>query len=280
MADPIVKSTPLTWYVENLAALSSIATLVAIVWLLGFIYRRSGSLLFLRDWVWRFFGGKPHFETQRFERMRKDLRELEYYRYEFNIPANTLLEADQAEEWMYDNGFSPREFGRVKHYIDWRDFTALCFITRRFSQWRINTLFILAMALLVGVAVALPLTDTKYLMVSLKNAPQTPSFYLSEDNVKFGLWSDARLTVDQCRTSAALQPFIQPDFPEKKLDIICSFFIDKTYSQYVRDGLSEQRGLLLGFVFLSMFGMIVLVLFIARMEVARKLYRQWQAQAH
>ncbi|MDP1293622.1 DUF6216 family protein, partial [Klebsiella variicola] len=67
---------------------------------------------------------------------------------------------------------------------------------------------------------------------------------------------------------------------EKKLDIICSFFIDKTYSQYVREGLSEQRGLLLGFVFLSMFGMIVLVLFIARMEVARKLYRQWQAQAH
>ncbi|MDP0941746.1 hypothetical protein, partial [Klebsiella quasipneumoniae] len=79
---------------------------------------------------------------------------------------------------------------------------ALCFITRRFSQWRINTLFILAMTLLMGVAVALPLTDTKYLMVSLKNAPQTPSFYLSEDNVKFGLWSDARLTVDQCRTSA------------------------------------------------------------------------------
>lgn len=275
MAEPIVKSTPLTWYVENLAAFTSIATLVAIVWLLCFIYRRSGSLLFLRDWIWRFFGGKPHFETKRFERMRKDLRELEYYRYEFNIPANTLHEADLAEEWVYDNGFTPREFGRVKRYVDWSDFTTLRFITRRFAQWRINCFFFLAIVLLAGVTIAVPLIESKYLMVSLKNSPDAPSFYLSEDNVKFGIWSDSVLKVEHCRSSESLKPFLLPGLPEEKLDIICSFFLDKNYSKYVSEGLSEQRGLLFSLVLVSMAGMIYLVMRIARMEAARRLYKQW-----
>ncbi|MBT2374349.1 DUF6216 family protein [Pseudomonas fluorescens] len=278
MADPISKSTPLTWYVENVAAFSGFITVFAIGWLLFFIYRRSGSLLFLRDWIWRFFGGQPHFETERFERMRKDLRELEYYRYEFNIPANTLHDADSAEEWMYDNGFTPRDFGRVKRYIDWSDFTALSFITRKFAQWKINCFFLLTIVLLAGVAITPRLIESRYLMVSLKNSPEAPSFYISENNVKFGIWSDARLTIEQCRSSESLQAFILPDLPEEKLDIICSFFIDKNYSKYVQDGLSQQRGLLLWFVVLSMGGMIWLVILIARIEVARKLYKQWLAK--
>ena len=277
MADPIVKSTPLTWYVENIAAFGSIVTAIAIVWLLIFIYRRSGSLLFLRDWVWRFFGGQPHFETERFERMRKDLRELEYFRYEFNVPATTLREADLAEAWMYENGFPPRDFGRVKHYIDWSNFAALSFITRRFSRWRTNALFILALILLIGVAVALPLSESRFLMVSLKNAPDAPSFYLSQDGVKFGLWTDKRLTVEQCRSSESLRSYVLPGLPEEKLDIICSFFLDKTYSQYVREGLSEQRALLFWFVLLSMGAMIGIVLVIARMEVAGRLHQRWLA---
>jgi hypothetical protein len=272
MAEPIVKSTPLTWYVEHFAF-----TFLAIAGLLIFIYRRSGSLLFLRDWIWRFFGGKTRFETERFERMRKDLRELEYYRYEFNIPAKTLREADLAEDWMYSNEFAPRDFGRVKRYIEWGDFTALNFITRRFAQWRINCFFVLAFVLLAGVAIAVPLIESKYLMVSLKNAPDAPSFYLSEDNVKFGIWSDNVLMVEHCRSSESLQAFLLPGLPEEKLDIICSFFLDKNYNKYVREGLSEQRGLLFSLVLVSMAWMIYLVILIARMEVARRLYRQWQA---
>ena len=277
MAEPIVKSTPLTWYVEHFAFFSGAFTFLAIAGLLIFIYRRSGSLLFLRDWIWRFFGGKTRFETERFERMRKDLRELEYYRYEFNIPAKTLREADLAEDWMYSNEFAPRDFGRVKRYIEWGDFTALNFITRRFAQWRINCFFVLAFVLLAGVAIAVPLIESKYLMVSLKNAPDAPSFYLSEDNVKFGIWSDNVLMVEHCRSSESLQAFLLPGLPEEKLDIICSVFLDKNYNKYVREGLSEQRGLLFSLVLVSMAWMIYLVILIARMEVARRLYRQWQA---
>ena len=209
--------------------------------------------------------------------MRKDLRELEYYRYEFNIPAKTLREADLAEDWMYSNEFAPRDFGRVKRYIEWGDFTALNFITRRFAQWRINCFFVLAFVLLAGVAIAVPLIESKYLMVSLKNAPDAPSFYLSEDNVKFGIWSDNVLMVEHCRSSESLQAFLLPGLPEEKLDIICSFFLDKNYNKYVREGLSEQRGLLFSLVLVSMAWMIYLVILIARMEVARRLYRQWQA---
>ena len=114
-------------------------------------------------------------------------------------------------------------------------------------------------------------------MVSLKNAPDAPSFYLSEDNVKFGIWSDSVLKVEHCRSSESLQAFLHPGLPEEKLDLICSFFLATTDNQYVREGLGQQRGLLFSLVLVSMAWMIYLVILIARMEVARRLYKQWQA---
>lgn len=271
-------SPPLTWYAENFPTFSSIGTAVCILWLLFFIYTRSGSLLFLRDLFWKVFGGKTKFESARFERMRKDLRELEYFRYEFNIPANTLEEADLAEDWMHKHSFNPRDFGRIRNYVDWKDFTNLKFKTKKFANW-ITTLFLsTSFFLLLYIAITPTLLDVKHLMVSLKNDDKTPSFFLAEDHAKLELFSSKRLTVEKCRSSETLQEFVSPGFPEKKLDTICSFFLDKNYKKYVKEGLSEQRALFTWVAFFSFVGMIWLVVLVARMEVARKLHKQFLAE--
>lgn len=276
MTDSEKNSIPLTWYGENFATFSTIATGFFVLWLLFFTYTRSGSLLFLRDLLWRFFGGIPKFENLRFERMRKDLRELEYFRYEFNIPANTLQDAELAEEWIYDHGFIPREFGRIKNYIDWKDFSNLKFRTRKLSTWVTNLFFGLALALLLSITLVPIVLETKYLMVSLKNSPDTPSFYLADDHIKLELWPKKYLTINDCKTSESLSKFINPDLEEDKLDILCSFFLDQNYRTHVHKGLKQQRILALWYAILAFSGMVWLVVHISRIEVARRLHKLWQ----
>lgn len=279
MTDSEQNGIPLTWYGENFATFSAIGTGIFVLWLLFFTYNRSGSLLFLRDVLWRFFGGTPKFENPRFEQMRKDLRELEYFRYEFNIPANTLQDAELAEEWIYDHGFTPRDFGRIKNYIDWNDFNDLKFRTRKISTGFINLFFGLALALLLSIAPVPIVLETKYLMASLKNSPGTPSFYLADDHIKLELWPEDYLTVNDCRASESLSKFIMPNLNEKKLDILCSFFLDPNYRAHVHKGLKQQRILALSYAILAFSGMLWLAVHISRIEVARRLHKQWQMKS-
>lgn len=88
------------WTFQNYATLASMLSGIAICALIFYIYKRSGSLIFLRDLMWRFFGGSTKFEDEEYELVRKNLREVEYYRFEFNIPAQNLTETKLAEEWI------------------------------------------------------------------------------------------------------------------------------------------------------------------------------------
>ncbi|WJM92819.1 DUF6216 family protein [Pseudomonas brenneri] len=122
------------WTFENYATLASLVSGIAICLLVFYIYSRSGSLIFLRDLMWRFFGGSTKFETEDYENIRKNLREVEYYRFEFNIPAQNLADTKLAEEWIKKNGFCHRDVARVRKYIDWKDFNSLTFKEALFSN--------------------------------------------------------------------------------------------------------------------------------------------------
>lgn len=269
-------SSPLVWSVETFAPLSGIGLLVLFFWLLYFIYRRAGSLYFLRDLIWRSFGGKAEFdEHSPLNTMRKELREIEFFRYEFNIPARNLQEADLAHRWIVDNGFTPSDIGRNRRYMDWSDFNDPKFATQRFTRKMYGLCFIVLIALVCAIAPVPLASESKYLMVSLKDAPDTPSFYLSENDVKFEMWwPDHILTAEKCRTPQGKEPFYAY-LAEDKLDVVCSFFMDPNYASHVAKGLKEQRSILAGFSLLCMLGLILIVLKLARMERASGLYKQW-----
>ncbi|PYB79539.1 hypothetical protein DMX11_06670 [Pseudomonas sp. LB-090624] len=276
-------STHLTssfWSVEALAPLGGFGTLILIGLLLRFIYKRAGSLYFLRDLIWRSFGGTTEFNSHsQLNTLRKELREIEFFRYEFNIPANNLHEASLAHRWIVDNGFAPGDLSRNRAYIDWSDFNAPRFATARFSQGRFKGFFILFIVLFALIA-PLPLANqSEYMMVRLKNDQESPAFYLSQQDIKFEMWfPDEKLTLDQCRSSERLAPFTRY-MQEEKLDTICSLFMAPDYAAQVEKGVKGQRALLSGFAAILFLGLLLTVLKLSRMDRAQKLYNYWQAKA-
>ncbi|AFO48982.1 hypothetical protein DZA28_23955 [Pseudomonas alloputida] len=266
------------WSVETFVPLAGIGGPILLLLLVWFIYRRAGSLYFLRDLIWRIFGGTTEFHTHsQLNKLRKELREIEYFRYEFNIPAKNLHEASLAHRWIVDNGFTPGDLSRSRAYIDWSDFSAPRFATARLSQNRFKRLF--ALLAVLG-ALMFPLSmanQSEYMMVWLKNDPKSPAFYLSQQDIKFEMWfPDEKLTLDKCRSSNSLAPFTRY-LPEEKLDTICSFFMDPDYAAQVEKGLKGQRGLLTGLAAIMFVGLVLVVLKLSRMERAQKLYKRWQA---
>lgn len=268
------------WSIENLAPVAGIVGPILLGLLLCFIYRRAGSLYFLRDLIWRIFGGTTEFDHHsQLNRLRKELREIEFFRYEFNIPANNLHEASLAHRWIVDNGLAPGDVSRSRAYIDWSDFSNPRFATARFSQGRFK--WCIALVAFLGVLMApLPMANqSNYMMVWLKNDPEAPAFYLSQQDIKFQMWfPDEKLTLDQCRSSETLASFTRY-MPEEKLDIICSAFMAPDYAAQVEKGVKGQRGLLAGLSALLMAGLVLAVLKLARMQRAQNLYNRWQANA-
>ena len=266
------------WSIENLVPLAGVGAPVLLGLLLWFIYRRAGSLYFLRDLIWRIFGGTTEFDNQsQFDTLRKELREIEYFRYEFNIPAKNLHEANLAHRWIVDNGLAPGDLSRNRAYIDWSDFNAPRFATDKFSPKRFRC-FIALLAILGVLLAPLPMaSQSPYMMVWLKNEPDSPAFYLSQQDIKFEMWlPDDKLTLDQCRSSEKLAPFTRY-MPEENLDTICSFFMAPDYALEVEKGLKGQRWFLAVVSAMLFLGLVLVVLKLSRMQRAQTVYNRFTA---
>jgi hypothetical protein len=279
MSQPALNDNIVTWTFQNYAAIVGLLSGVAICLLVLYIYSRSGSLIFLRDLMWRFFGGSTNFETQKYETARKNLREVEYYRFEFNIPAQNLEQARLADEWITGNDFSYSDVARIRKYIDWKDFNHLSLKEKMFSPFKRQWFLGLGAFFLVIISITPPLADSNYLMVSLKKAPGVPSFYLSENDAKFHFWPSATLSIDECKSPTALETFYNDDFSESTINTICSLFLSDTYREDVKKGLSEQKGFLLFIACLSIFAVFCVLTKLSRLAVAKKLHDQVESRS-
>ncbi|WP_439862915.1 DUF6216 family protein [Pseudomonas antarctica] len=280
MPQPALNDTLVTWTFQNYTALIGLLSGFAICALVLYIYSRSGSLIFLRDLMWRFFGGSTVFENEKYETTRKNLREVEYYRFEFNIPALSLKHAEKADKWITDNNFSYSDVSRVRKYIDWRDFDNLSLKGKMVSPGKKQWFLGLGAFFLAILSVTPPLADSSYLMVSLRKAPEVPSFYLSENNAKFHFWPSETLSVDECKSPTALEKFYNDDFSEHTINTICSLFLSPTYRDNVKAGLKEQKGFLLFIACLSIFAVFCILTKLSRLGVAKKLHDQVTTQAN
>ncbi|MCF5545771.1 DUF6216 family protein [Pseudomonas salomonii] len=279
MSQPALNDNIVTWTFQNYAAIVGLLSGLAICALVLYIYSRSGSLIFLRDLMWRFFGGSTTFENPKYEATRKDLREVEYYRFEFNIPAQNLEHARQADKWITDNHFSYNDVARIRKYIDWKDFTQLSLKEAMITPFKRNWFLGWGIFFLAIISITPPLADSSYLMVSLKKASDVPSFYLSENNAKFHFWPSDTLSVDECKSPTALEKFYNEDFSEGTINTIFSLFLSPTYVENVKTGLKEQKGFLLFIACLSIFAVFCILTKLSRLGVARKLHDQMTAQS-
>lgn len=274
MAQSNLNENIIAWTFENYAAIASALSGIFTCALIFYIYQRSGSVYFLRDLVWKFFGGASEFENKLYEKARKASREVEHYRFEFNIPVQSLEHTELVEIWINENNYTHRDISIIKNYISWKDFRNLSFKKNLFSKNAERFFTSLMGLLMLTITLTLPLTSFDYLMVSLKNAPDVPSFYLSEHNARFSILSDMVLTVDECKTSDSLKKFILPNLSEKNLDTICSLFLDPKYSTYVQHGLREQKGFLFLITFISICAATYTLIRIRRLNIARNLHNK------
>lgn len=277
MQQPTSNNNIVIWTFENYTTLVGLSSGLAIVGLVFYIYYRSGSLMLLRDLMWRFFGGSIKFENIDYETSRKNLREVEHYRFEFNIPAQTLEDATLAENWIKNNTFSHRDIASIKAYIDWSDFKKPNFKSKLFSKKVENVFAACLIFFLLLILIAPPLTSTNYLMVSLRDAPDAPAFFISENNAKFTTFSKKLLTPTECSSSRSLQDFIQPNLSENDLGRICDLFLDPSYIENIQNGLKEQRALFIFIALLSIFAAFCILVKLTRIRTARKLYTHMES---
>lgn len=270
--DTIVK-----WAFDSLASGAFWTSGILICISIFFIYSRSGSLFFIRDIIWRLVGATIKFENSKYEESRKALREVEHYRFEFNIPAQTLEQADLAEHWILKNNFAHRDIAKLKRYINWKNFNEIHFKTELFSKTSERIAIGALLISILAIIAAPPAASSDYLLVSLKDSPSTPSFYLSESNAKFGMFSDSFLTTDDCSSPSALEKFTTSTITDENLNSICSLFLDPKYSEHINNTLKEQRF----FAFwAASFAMIIVfsqLVRLTRIGIARKLNKKLES---
>lgn len=272
MSQQVIDNNLASWTFSNFTAIATLFSGLAVCAIVLYIFSRSGSLMFLRDMMWNFFSGSSKFETPEYEKARIKLREIEHYRFEFNIPAQTFEHTKLAEKWISKHDFSHRDIARLRQYIVWKDFRNLHFKTGLFSTTRQCLIGAALILSLIIIAITPPLAGTKYLMVSLTDSPNTPSFYLSEYNAKFSILSDDYLTTSECGSASTLKKFLKPNLDESELSRICSLFNDPNYAQHIRTGLKEQRGFLLTIALIFTLTTFSLLVRFSRLYLARSLH--------
>lgn len=244
MTEKELSETAFSWFLQHYDALAAFGTAITLAMAAIWLYRRVGSLTFLKDLIWRVFGSQANFESPNFEARRKNQRELEHFRYEFNIPVTSIRQADLAEQWITEKNLSTWDVSAAKGLIDWGDYTAIALKDGSLSRWTINAFKTLFAVCSLATLSLLMLISSEYLMVSFKHDPDAPSIFLAQDHVKLSLFSTQRMVLTDCRSPAELHRFSSPEMPEKRLDVVCSFLIDKAYSRFVHEKLIEQRMLL------------------------------------
>lgn len=115
----------ISWIMDNLTALASIAYVAAFIAFLLYVYTRAGSMHFLRDRIWRLMGGKSEFLIPDLQKLKLEARELEHFRFEFGIPASTIRDIQPFERWISDHKISLKDAATAKEYIDWTDYSRL-----------------------------------------------------------------------------------------------------------------------------------------------------------
>ncbi|WP_460094878.1 DUF6216 family protein [Pseudomonas sp. S2_B03] len=261
----------LDWITKNLTLILTLSNFLLIITFFIYIYKRARSFLFARDKIWRLFGGKPSFSNPRFEKLKNDLRELEHFKFEFNIPATTLEEAELAEKWIHSNNLLISDISLARPHIDWTNFSKIKIKPRKFRLSEIFTsaLLIFFVSLM---ALCISLTTSKYLFISF---PDTPTFYATPDKYIFSIFSDHELNLETCKNIDHSHQFIDMDkFPQERILDLCESLKNPTETDRIKKELKQQKATLalLGFYFLII--SIVLARIISKLSAAKRIYQR------
>lgn len=200
----------------NAAGISTtLALILSIACIFYFIYRARSSL-FLRDRLWKLIGGKTEFHNETFEMLRKESRDLEHFRMEFRVPADTMSDANEFISWQKRNEIPTGKIALAHSHIDWSDFGNPK-IKGNLKSQAILLLLIVAILTMLGIA-SMAFILSPYAIVSF---PDSQNFYLKKNEFKLGILSSS-INQATCKNESLLKAESEAKkFPIEKTKIIC-----------------------------------------------------------
>lgn len=96
----------------------SLAAVVLILICLWLCISRTRSIIFLRDRIWKFFGGSTEFSDTQMEREWCTIRDLELYRYRYGFNVDSLEQIDDLKKWIIENKIDEANLRRIPNYLD------------------------------------------------------------------------------------------------------------------------------------------------------------------
>lgn len=245
----------ISWIMDNITALASIAYAATFIAFLLYVYTRAGSMHFLRDRIWRLMGGKSDFLIPDLQKLKLEARELEHFRFEFGIPASTIRDIEYFEHWISENTISLKDAATAKEYIDWSDYSHLDIKKKNFTF--LQKLFTyLGILTLVSAALFFFIAIPNYLMASFEDSP---FFYISAKETKFSILGGDTLDRTSCKEKEALSRLSQEnDFPLDRLQTICSAYESEEQTNSLKKRINEQKSAALG---LALFFALLMIYF-------------------
>ncbi|MDH0098972.1 DUF6216 family protein [Ectopseudomonas hydrolytica] len=245
----------ISWIMDNLTALASIAYAATFIAFLLYVYTRAGSMHFLRDRIWRLMGGKSDFLIPDLQKLKLEARELEHFRFEFGIPATTIRDIEQFEHWISDNIISLKDAATAKEYIDWSDYNQLRIKEKNFTLLRkLFTYF--GIFTLTSAALFFFIAIPNYLMASFEDSP---FFYISTKETKFSILGGDTLDSLSCKEKEVLSRLSQEnEFPLDRLQSICSTYASEEKISLLKKRISEQKSAALA---LALFFVLLMIYF-------------------
>lgn len=261
-------SDKLNWAIANAALIAAVANLLFITTAFTYMYLRAGSILAVRDRLWRMLGGKSTFNTEALQHLKDDKRELEHFRFEFGIPALTMKEALLFEDWIYKNDLPLQDVTLAKKYIEWGDFNAIRIKSIKIKPRRIASgLFavVFYVAMILSFALAVP----SHVMIKL---PDTEYFYISKNNIKFSIFKDQDLDTKSCNSTEKLLSISkETDLAITTLNSLCEDLPKERTQERIKSLLTGQRIALLTLGFFSLFSFYLVVRYSAKIHATRRL---------
>lgn len=256
----------LQWTNNNLALTVSALNAIFVSALFIHFYFRAGSLLFLRDKLWHYLGGKESFYTNELEQMRKDARELEHFRFEFNVPANCIKDAKQFENWVSENQIPLISIKRAREYIDWSDFSKLNTIN---INYKIRTRLTLAWAITLYTAFAIFVAFilSPYLFLHFNEPNNSNTFFMSTKEARFGyFFGSPILNKESCRENNIKDDIKKSyNMTIKQIETICLAFTNEGDQKHLHNEIKKQR------IAMSIFAVLLLYFFFTAIKRSIKL---------
>jgi len=254
------------WTNNNLTLIVSILNALFISALFIHFYFRAGSLLFIRDKLWHYLGGKESFYTSELEQLRKDARELEHFRFEFNVPAQSIKDARLFERWVSEKEISLTSIKKAREYIDWSDFSDLK--TKDFNyNIRSKITLTWAITLYATFALLVSLILSPYLFLHFGDPARSDTFYMTTKEARFGFFiGSPTLNIENC-LDLKIRETVENTYniTDEQIEIICLAFSNEKDQEHLHNEISKQR------IAMSLFAVMLLYFFFAAIKRSAKL---------